>query len=229
MFFKDETLGFMVTKCATNGILNAYDEPTRLTSIATNHIPVTLENNKECVLIRNNDAMIPTSPTIQLYALRLAEISRTIDINVRAQKTPTLIKCTDKQRMTLKLVFKQWDEFEPVIYGDKDLNADEMKVLKIDAPIVFDKLQIQKHAIWNEAMTFLGINNANQDKRERLVVDEVSANNEQIEQSVQVMLKAREQACKQINKLFGTKISVKLRSQQKQNKEHLEGGDINEG
>lgn len=227
IFFRDEKLGFMVTKCADGGILNAYDEPTELTPIATNYIPeenFSLKNNKECILIRNNDDMIPTSPTIQLYAMKLAEISRTIDINVRAQKTPVLIKCSEKQRMTLKMVFKQWDECEPVIFGDKNLDSEEMKVLNIDAPIVFDKLQIQKHSIWNEAMTFLGINNANMDKRERLVASEVDANDEQIEQSVQVMLKARQKACEQINSLFGLNVSVKLRTQNKAKIEGMEEG-----
>lgn len=222
MFFHDDNLGFMVTKCADGGILNPYDEPTQVTSIATNHIPVTLKNNKECIIIRNNDDMIPTSPTIQLYAMKLAEISRTIDINVRAQKTPVLIKCSEKQRMTLKMVFKQWDECEPVIYGDKNLDTSEMQAMKIDAPVVFDKLQQQKHALWNECMTFLGINNANMDKRERLVASEVDANDEQIEQSVQVMLKARQMACKQINELFGLNISVKIRCSKKANNEELE-------
>lgn len=222
MFYYDDKLGYMVTKCADGGILNAYDEPTKLTSIATNLPPVTLTNNKECILIRNNDDMIPTSPTIQLYAMKLAEISRTTDINIRAQKTPVIIKCSDKQRMTLKQVFKQWDEFEPVIYGDKNLDVDDMKVLNIQAPIVFDKLQLQKHAIWNECMTFLGINNANQDKRERLVVDEVAANDEQIEQSAQVMLKARQKACELINQMYGLNVSVEVRCTQKANGEELE-------
>lgn len=225
MFFHDDNLGFMVTKCADGGILNPYDEPTQVTSIATNHIPVTLKNNKECIIIRNNDDMIPTSPTIQLYAMKLAEISRTIDINVRAQKTPVLIKCSEKQRMTLKMVFKQWDECEPVIYGDKNLDTSEMQAMKIDAPVVFDKLQQQKHALWNECMTFLGINNANMDKRERLVASEVDANDEQIEQSVQVMLKARQMACKQINELFGLNISVKIRCSKKANNEELDHND----
>lgn len=224
VFFKDENKGFMIAKPAPFGDLNHYDEPTLIRPYNTNYDGEELTNGADCVLIRNNDAMIPTAPTIQLYALRLAEISRTIDININAQKTPLVILCSEKQKNTMKHVFKQWNGFEPVIYGDKNLDINSIDVLKTDAPIVFDKLQIQKHAIWNECMTFLGINNANMDKRERLVDDEVQANNEQVGMSAEVMLKAREQACVDINRIFGTNISVKLRSSEKHSEEHREEG-----
>lgn len=225
MFFKDPVRGLMVAKCADGGTLNYYDEPTILRPVATNYEQNSegYENGSECVLIRNNDDMLPTRTTIKLYAYRLADISRTIDINVSAMKTPVLITCTEKQRTTLKNVYRQWNGFEPVIFGSKDLDLSGVNVLKTDAPIVFDKLQIQKHHIWNECMTFLGINNANMDKRERLVDDEVQANNEQIEMSVDVMLKSRELACEQINKLFGTKISVEVRQAQN---DVLEGSEV---
>lgn len=211
MFYHDKTTGYMVAKCTTEG-LNYYDEPTQLRPVGTNlENKESLENNVDAILIRNNDEMLPTSPTIQIYACRLAELSRTIDTNIMAQKTPVIIKCTDKQKQSLKQVYAKWNGNEPVIFGDKTLELDKFNVLKADAPIVFDKLQIQKHAIWNEAMTYLGINNANMDKRERLVDDEVQANNEQIEMSAQVMLKSREKACELINKMFGLNISVELR------------------
>lgn len=228
MFFKDSEKGFMVTKLGEGGTLNYYDEPTLLRPVATNYESIVrdYENDTECVLIRNNDDMIPTRSTIRLYAYRLADISRTIDINVAAMKTPVLITCTEKQRTTLKNVYRQWNGFEPVIFGSKDLDLEGIKVLKTDAPIVFDKLQIQKHHIWNECMTFLGINNANMDKRERLVDDEVQANNEQIEMSVDVMLKSRELACKKINALFGTNISVEVRQSQNENLSLSEGSEI---
>ena len=213
VFFKDVTTGFMVAKASDAGKLNFYDEPTRIKPYGTNYNGKILENNIEAVVIRNNDAMIPTATTIQLYAYRLAEIARTIDINVHAQKTPILIPCTEKQRLSVKNAYAQWDGNTPVMFTDKTLDINEgLKVLKTDAPIVFDKLQLQKHAVWNECMTFLGINNANQDKRERLVDDEVQANNEQIELSAQVMLKARERACEQINELFDLNVSVRLRN-----------------
>lgn len=217
IFYKDENIGYIVTKCGEIGHLNHYDEPTSLQPIATNYTYKELENNEECILIRNNDEMIPTIFTIKQYAYRLADISRTIDINIRAMKTPILIKCTEKQKQSLKAVYQKWNGNEPVTFADKALELDRFEVLKTDAPIVFDKLQVQKHMIWNEAMTFLGVNNANMDKKERLVANEVQANNEQVELSVHVMLKSRQQACKLINEKFGTNISVEIRNLKNEN------------
>jgi len=212
VFYKDKTKGFMVAKATESGGLNPYDEPTTLTPYGTGYMGKPLDNYDECVLICNNDCRIPTYMTIQLYAMRLADISRTIDVNINAQKTPVVILCSDKQKLTMKNLFKNITGNEPVIYGDKNLDINGVKSLDIKAPIVFDKLQLQKHAVWNECMTFLGINNANQDKKERLVDDEVQANNQQVEMSAQVMLIAREDACRRINELFGTNMSVKLRT-----------------
>lgn len=227
MFFKDKEKGLMITKCSESGMLNFYDEPTKLKPIATNYSGNTCEyeNNVNCVLICNNDERIPTVDTIKLYAYRLSEISRTIDVNISAMKTPVLITCSEKQRNTLKQVYKQWSGNEPVIFGSKDLDLSGINVLKTDAPVVFDKLQIEKHAIWNECMTFLGVNNANMDKRERLVDDEVQANNEQIEMFAETMLKSRQRACKEINEMFGLNVSVQFRNAQKGYNEVLEGGE----
>lgn len=211
VFLHDKEKGFMVAKCVESGGLNYYDEPAMVQGIGTNYTGEILSTD-DAIIIRNNDDMVPTAPTIQLFALRLAEISRTIDVNVNAQKMSTIIQCSERQRLTLKNIMKQWNGYEPLIFGDKDIDIDSsIKTLKIDAPVVFDKLQYQKHSVWNECMTFLGINNANQDKKERLVDDEVQANNEQVEMSAHIMLKARKRACELINKRYGLNISVELR------------------
>jgi hypothetical protein len=212
IFFKDPTYGYMVTKFATSGKLNYYDEPTQVRAYATDYISTEHENNIDCVIIRNNDDMIPTFPTIQLYSHDLTNIKRTIDTNITAMKIPFIITCSDKQKFSFKQVMKQKNDNEPVIYGDKNLDTTEIKVLNTNTPIVFDKLQIQKNNVWNECMTFLGINNANTDKRERLVDDEVQANNQLIQVNSDVMLKAREEACKRINDMFGLHISVRRRT-----------------
>lgn len=70
-------------------------------------------------------------------------------------------------------------------------------------------MDIHKNMVWNEAMTFLGIDNANTDKKERLVENEVTANNGQVEASRYIMLNARRQACKQINEMFAEELQDK--------------------
>lgn len=228
VFFNDPEKGFMVAKTVLDGQLNYYDEPTTVRAYGTNYEGTShLLNNVDCVLIRNNEDMIPTSYTIQLFATQLTRISRVIDVNINSQKTPILIKCSDKEKLSLKNVYSQWNENEPVIYGTRDLDIEKFEVLRTDAPVVFDKLQIQKHEIWNECMTFLGINNANTNKRERLITDEVMANNELVDLSAKVMLETRKRACEQINKIFGTNIDVKLRKIEAQNDDLLDlGGDL---
>lgn len=215
MFFKHSELGLMVASCTDYGTLNPYNEPTELKPVIPNYTGIDIksyENGSECVLIRNNDDMIPTSRTVKLYAYKLTEIDRTIDVNIKAQKTPILIKCSEKQKVTLTNVYNQYKSNMPVIFGTKDLDLSEIGVLNTSAPVVFPELEIQKHSVWNECMSFLGINNANQDKRERLVDDEVKANDEQIQMFAHIMLKSRERACEEINRIFETNISVCFRS-----------------
>lgn len=219
MFFRDKTVGWMVAKCAEAGSLNYYDDPTTLLPVATNFAPDTpeaYENGESAVLILNNDYARPTAHTIMLYAARLTELQRTADINIHAQKTPVILKTTEKQRLSAKSVYNQWNGFEPLIIADKAIDEGiTMEAIRIDAPVVFDKLTIEKNRTWQECMTFLGIDNANTDKRERLVDDEVRANNQQIEMSAEVMLKARQRAAEQMSKLCGCKITVELRDVQK--------------
>ena len=112
----------------------------------------------------------------------------------------------------MKNLYMQYDGNEPFIFGDKDMEFDGIKCLKTDAPYVADKLQVLKHQIWNEALTFCGIENSNQDKKERLVADEVGSNYGNIEAQRNVMLNARRQAADKINRMFGTNIEVGFRS-----------------
>ena len=57
----------------------------------------------------------------------------------------------------------------------------------------------------------LGINNNNTDKKERLLVDEVNANNEFILVNIDHMYEERKKACEEINRKFGLNITVNRR------------------
>lgn len=210
LFFKDDTLGYLNLSCTPSSALNVYNEPIGYTAVSHGYNKMYSRDNS--VLIRNNYLERPTDQTVMLFASRLTEAERTIDTNIKAQKTPYIITCDDKDRLSMKNFYKQIEDNEIAIFGSKSLNIAGLKVLKTDAPFIADKLQNYKHEIWNEALTFFGINNANSDKRERLISDEVNANNEVISINAQAMLLTRLEACEQINKMYKLKASVKMRT-----------------
>lgn len=214
IFYKDPIMGYMVAGLAQQGGINCYGDPTSVAPVAENYVysGEQLINGENCYVIRNNDLMLPTFPTIRFYSFKLSNLDRAIDTNVEAQKTPIIIRCSDRQRLSLKNAINQRRDNEPVIWTTDQANiADMVDTLQLNIPPVFKDLQTQKHMVLNEVFTDLGINNANMDKRERMVANEVEANNEQVKAAEDVMLKVREEACKQINRIFGLNISVKRR------------------
>jgi hypothetical protein len=230
VFFNDSTMGgYLTLPVNYGGQLNVYGEPLNYFGYGMGNgyqKELTPDNS---VIIWNNFSRTPIDYIIRQYAYRLYEITRTQDVNVKAQKTPVLIRTPDGQMLTLKNVYQQYDGNEPVIFGDKTgFDPESIKVLKTDAPFVSDKLQVLKNEIWNECMTFLGIGNAKQDKKERLVADEVSANDEQIEQARENMLQARQLACKQINEMFNLNVSVDYKLNQVDLEIHSEEGENDE-
>lgn len=211
LYFNDEIIGNLALTCTIGGKLDVYRIPVLRRAYAVNGYNK-ICSTKDSVLIFNNYLHTPTQLTIELFARRLYEIERAIDVNVKAQKTPTLILSSEQQRLTMQNLYMQYDGNEPFIFGDKNMDIEGIKSLKTDAPFVADKLENLKHQIWNEALTFCGIENSNQDKKERLVSDEVGSNYGNIEAQRNVMLNARKQAVKKINAMFGTNIDVHFRS-----------------
>lgn len=211
VYFNDVVMGNLALTCAIGGGFDVYRVPINRRAYANNGYNKNL-TNKDSVLIYNNFLRTPTASTIRLFAERLCEVERTININVKSQKTPVLILSNEQQRQSMKIIYQQFDGNEPVIYGDNSLEMSQIQVLKTDAPLIADKLQVIKNQIWNEALTFCGIENSNADKKERLVADEVGSNYGNIEAQRNVMLNARRQAVEKINAMFGTNIEVNFRS-----------------
>lgn len=215
VFFQDDGgLGYLCLQCMIGGELDVYRIPIDRTAYATNGYQMRL-NNQNSVIIFNNYTHTNSMLDVEMYARRLYEIERTIDVNVKAQKTPVLIRATENQRLTMKNLYMQYDGNEPFIFGDKQLDMDGIKVLKTDAPYVADKLNILKRQIWNEALTYLGIENSNTEKKERLISDEVNSNLGGVAAQRFCRLNARRKAAKQINKMFGLDIQVDFREEVK--------------
>lgn len=205
VFFKDEEIGFLALQNIIAGPLDVYRIPIHRRAFSVNGYSKDL-NNKDSVIIWNNALHKNSMLDVQMFARRLYNLDRAVDVNANAQKTPILIVCEESQRLTFENLYKEYQGNAPVIKGDKGLNPDAFKVLKTDAPFVADKLYQLKVQIWNEALTFLGISNINVTKKERLITDEVTRNLGAIIANRYSRLNARREACKQINRMFGLDI-----------------------
>lgn len=211
VYFRDEEIGDLCLDCVTQGRLNVYGYPIRRRAYSRyNNYSVEL-SDADSVIIWNN--MIRTNSVLDMmmYSKRLYNLDRIIDVNANAQKTPVLVQSTEKQRLTMLNLYRKYEGNEPFIFGDVNLDLNNLKVLKTDAPYIADKIYTLKTEIWNEALTHLGISNVNIQKKERLVRDEVQRNQGGTIASRFSRLSCRQAAAKQINKMFGTNIEVDIR------------------
>ena len=206
VFFKDDELGdYLALQCLINGKLNVYRIPINRRAFAVNGYQKKL-TDKDSVIIFNNMLHTNSWLDVKMFAKRLYNLDRIIDVNANAQKTPILIKGNEQQRLTLTNLYKEYDGNAPVIFADKSLDMNALQILSTQAPYVADKIYQLKTQIWNEALTYLGISNVSFQKRERMVSDEVTRSQGGTVASRYSRLNARRQACEQINKMFGLKI-----------------------
>lgn len=209
-FVNDSELGYMALRCNPNDKFNVYNLPIRVTAFS-------FQYNKQfafddIVYIMNNEIQKPTRMALELFCYRLYETERTIDVNLIAQKTPVLIEGDSKSILTLKNVYMQYSGNVPFVFGNKQFDiSNKLNVLKTDAPYIVDKLDVHKHQIFDDALTLLGIDNANTDKKERLITNEVESNEQLINYYLNCWYKTRKRACDEINnKFFNGEEKVKV-------------------
>lgn len=213
VYFNDDVLGNLALPVAINGQWNVYKIPIRRRAYSVNGYQngdLTIDNS---VMIYNNMIRTNSVRAVRMFARRLWDLDRSIDVNARAQKTPVLLQGTEQQRLTLLNAYKELDGNSPVIMADKDIDLRNgpISCITTEAPYVADKLYMLKTQVWNEALTYLGISNLNIQKKERLVADEVVRSMGGTIASRYSRLEMRRKAAEEINDMFGTDIEVNYR------------------
>lgn len=211
VYFDDDVIGNLCLDCLPSGRLDVYGNPVlrRAYSGYNNYQKLLKESNS--VIIWNNYLHTNSILEVKMFAKRLYNLDRIIDVNANAQKTPVLIQGTEQQRLTLKNLYKEFDGNSPFIFGDKNLDLNSLKCLQTGAPYVCDKLYNLKQMYWNEALTYLGINNTGAQKRERMLSIESSQAQGGTISSRYSRLQSRREAVEKINAMFGTNIEVNYR------------------
>ena len=198
---------FAMRGSSGHGNIDMYDNPTKFFVTGNQMMNRTIDV-KYCVPIWANYMRTPDIDIVLIYAEKLAELDVTIEINTRNARRSKVIVTDENKRMSTANFNKQIEDGQPVLevsaaMGDPIYALD----LGIDSTSLIN-LSILRSRFWNECMTHLGINNSNQDKKERLVEDEVAANDDAVQANRNVALNARRKACEDINRMFGLNVSV---------------------
>lgn len=208
-FFRDPDMDYMCLPARQSGQVNVYGDPLGYVAYGMNY-QKTFPADR-CVIIENNKLRLPTDDFVMFYVNKLAEIERTMDVNVKACKTPIVFACDDKDVLTFKRIFQQVDGNVPALFADRNLNIDGIQVFDTKAKFLGIELRDLEHSIEGDLLTFLGQNNVSVEKKERLITDEANANNQLIESFFDLQLEARQRACDQLSELFGLSVTVQPR------------------
>ena len=209
-FVDDKELGLICLPASPRG-LNVYGDPTEILLTGNGYSKEFKVGNVARIL--NNDLAYPTIVHINYYADKIARCDKAIDMNIRHQKTPYILKTTKQNELSIKNLINRIERDDYAIFIDEKMTNGGDTGLILDStlvPFVADKLQEHKNNLVCELLTILGLNNndSNNLKKERLIVDEVNANNQEIEMYLDTDYKNRKKACDEINNKFGLNITV---------------------
>lgn len=214
VYFHDDTLGDLVLPCTITGDLNPYNIPKQRTAYTTTGMQWDL-TDENSVLIYNNYEHYPTAATIQLFAMRLSQIERSIDVNLQNQQTPFAWLCEESEVQTIKTAYRRKTQNNPLLILEKKNKAFENGIEKVDLTVPYnsDKLYDMKQKLLNEVYEFLGITTSKYEKAERVIESEVLSNNGIAMAQRYVMLNSRRDAVERINRMFNRNITVDYRQQ----------------
>lgn len=211
VLFKDDVLDrFAFMKVTLSGEFDIYNTPMERQAFAvTGYLKTYNKNNS--VLIKNNADSMPSAYICKFYAKRLAEIWRTIGVNLRALRTPVVIASPDDMLLTYQNLGEQLDNNVPVIKVRDTVDLDRIKCLDLGAKSYLRELEEEFVRVKCQALTDLGIDNSAVEKPERLVSSETDGNNGEIALHRATELATRERAIEAFNRMYGFNATVNYR------------------
>ena len=213
-----DKFGVIPQQCTITGY-NVFYQPTQ--AIITNphiHGIKSPRIGSECTLIRLQPNYSSIMDIVDYYGDLLALCAQSIGTNLVNSKLAYVFAAENKAASeSFKKLFDTIADGEPAAFVDKNLFHEDgtpawsffsadLKNNYIVSDLLSDMRKIEVMFC-----TDIGINNANTDKRERLITDEVNANNFEIQSRAALWLEELQKACREANDMFGLDLSVDWR------------------
>lgn len=220
---------FLTLISTPDGSLNVYGEPVGAYGYGLNgfnkHFNLYVEGSENeprpineqteeinAVLFKDNELFYPFANYLRLGAERLTDVQRSIDVVVRMLKAPALIKTQERDVQSIKKILEDFDINTPYILGIDDSPYNQLEVL--DTGVKAENLKVLYEYLTDlqgQMNELIGINsNPQNDKKERLLVDEINANDDSTAYTIDARLKQRKKDAEIASKFFGLNIEVSL-------------------
>ena len=207
-FFEDEVLGLIALPYDVIGNFDIYGRPLNIMARAANGTYYKKLSRDEFVIMYDNNGRYPIFLDICQMAERIALSKRTIDVNIVQQRTPRIWKTSQDKKRTLSDMLANIDGMEENIATYESIDIDDMNVVLAPAPFVADKIDLHLDKEWAEFYRLIGVANLVEQKKERMIRDEMSASQGGTIASRFSRFEPRKRAIDEINKKFGTNIEV---------------------
>ena len=207
-FFKDEELGVLALPYTSIGTLDVYSRPKTIQVQGQNGYQKTLKQ-KDFVIMYDNNGRYPIFLDISQLAERIALCVRTEDVNVKQQRTPRIFKTTKDKELSLKSALDEIDSFCDTITTYETMDIDGTDAVLAAAPYVTDKIDLHLKELWAEFFRLIGVANLQEQKKERVIRDEMYASQGGTIASRFSRFEPRKRAIEQINAKFGIDIKVR--------------------
>lgn len=173
IFFVDEVMGLLAMPYQNVGTLDVYGRPNKVQAIGLNGYISRILNPNEYVLVYDNMGRYPIFADIKQIAERIALARRTCDINIGQQRTPRIWKSPVEKVQSIKDMLNNVDSFEETITTFDGLDINGIESVLSPAPYVTDKVEDYIKALWAEFFQLVGIASLTEQKKERLITDEI--------------------------------------------------------
>lgn len=207
-FFKDEVMGLLALPYNNIGTLDVYGRPKSIQVIARNGYTRTLKQG-EFVIMYDNNGRYPLLMDIYQNAERIALCKRVIDVNIAMQRTPRIWLTKNDQKRSVEDLINQIDGNVERVLAYDNLNLDDVQAICEPAPYVADKIDMHLEKEWAEFFRLIGVANLIEQKKERVIQDEMTASLGGTIASRYSRFEPRKRAIEEINKKFGTNIKVR--------------------
>lgn len=207
-FFKDDVLGVIALPYDVIGNFDIYGRPLQIMARAANGTYYKKLNRDEFVIMYDNNGKYPIYLDICQMAERIALSKRTIDVNIVQQRTPRIWKTSQDKKRTLQDMLSEIDGMKENIATYESIDIDDMNAVLAPAPFVADKIDLHLDKEWAEFYRLIGVANLIEQKKERMIKDEMNASQGGTIASRFSRFEPRKRAIDEINKKFGTNIEV---------------------